>query len=71
MAGQTLTFTPSVSSLTVSVPIINDNITEGEQFFIGNLSNPQGPVTLDPEVATVTIVDDDGKSYVQAVNYIL
>ena len=57
MAGQTLTFSSTVTSLTVSVPIINDNITEGDESFFGNLSNPQGPVTLDPEVATVTIQD--------------
>ena len=57
--GQNLTFNSIVTSLTVSVPIINDDIAEGEQFFIGQLSNPQGPVTLlSPEVANITIVDD-------------
>ena len=47
-----------MTSRTVSVPIINDNITEGDQSFFGNLGNPQGPVTLDPAQATVTIEDD-------------
>ena len=47
-----------VSSINISASIIDDNITEGNQSFFGRLSNPAGPVTLDPAVATVIIFDD-------------
>ena len=47
-----------MTRLTVSVSIANDVIVEGDQYFFGNLSNPEGPVTLNPARASVTIEDD-------------
>lgn len=56
--GLMLAFWPNVSSINVSVNIIDDNVSEGDQFFFGNLNNSVGPVTLVPDMATVTIFDD-------------
>ena len=47
-----------MSSTNASVTIVNDNILEGDQSFSGNLKSPVGPITLDPDMATVTIIDD-------------
>lgn len=58
VTGLTLTFGPSVSSISVPVTIINDSISEGNQTFVGNLGSPVGAVTLSPPTATVTILDD-------------
>lgn len=57
-SGLTLTFNSTVLSINISVAVIDDNIVEGNQSFFGNLLHPVGPVTLDPDVTTVTIVDD-------------
>ena len=56
--GRTLTFGPVVSCINVSVSIINDDISEGEESFFGNLSSSAGSVTLNPDVANVIIYDD-------------
>lgn len=59
MTGSTLTFNSSVITRNVSVSIVNDDVTEGDQSFFGNLGNAEGPVILSPAEATVTIEDDD------------
>lgn len=59
VTGLTLIFNSTVTTLAVSVSIVNDDIVEGNQSFFGNLSNPEGPVTLNLAQATVTIEDDD------------
>ena len=41
---------------------MDDNLVEGEESFFGNLRNPVGPITLSPDRATVTIVDDPADS---------
>lgn len=56
--GRPLTFNSMVSCINVSVAILNDDASEGEEVFFGNLSSSVGPVTLDPDVANVTIYDD-------------
>ena len=47
-----------MSSIDVPVRIVDDSILEGDQVFFGNLGNPVGPITLNPDIATVTISDD-------------
>ena len=63
MTGVILTFNAAVTSLIVSVPIINDTIAEPDQYFFGNLRNPVGPGDLNPDQAMVTIVDDGDRKY--------
>lgn len=52
-----------MTSINISVVIVDDDIVEGNQSLTGNLDSPVGPVLLSPAVATVTITDDapDGK----------
>ena len=42
----------------IRVPITNDNILENDETFFGNLATTDGVVDLDPDQATVTIVED-------------
>ena len=59
----TITFTPTVSQITVSVPIINDNIVENDETFTGVLTvNNPDDAFLVPDVATVTIAEDPADS---------
>jgi hypothetical protein len=46
-------------SQTITVPIVRDNIFEGDESFTVVLSNPQG-ATLDVDTGTGTIENDDG-----------
>jgi len=54
-----------VSSFTIPVPIINDNISEENETFLAQISispTAGGPmVTLNPSMARITINDDDSK----------
>ena len=60
-----LTFTPTVSSRDVDVPILQDDIVETDETFFGSL-DPQGqPAFVAPSEATVTILDNDGDSQLQ------
>jgi Calx-beta domain len=57
----TLTFNPGVTQQTISIPITNDSVVEGNETFTVTLSNPSAGAALGtPSSATVTIVDDDG-----------
>ncbi len=61
-----LTFTSTVRSFTVSVPISDDNLLEVDENFFGNLrvlDDPTGLVVLDPDVASATIIDNDSKIF--------
>ena len=49
-----------MNELSVTVPIINDVLFEFQEQFFGTLVSTVGAVTLNPERATVLIVDDDG-----------
>jgi hypothetical protein len=59
----TLTFAPGESSKTINIPVINDNVFEGNETLSIALSNPggDGPVELiDPASAVLTIQDNEG-----------
>lgn len=56
----TLTIADSVTSQTISIPIVDDQEVEGQESFSVALSNPDGGASIgDPGNATVTIEDDD------------
>ena len=57
-ASGTLTFTPSDTTRTISVPTVDDTIREEDETFSVTLSNPAG-ATLADDTATGTITDDD------------
>jgi hypothetical protein len=64
--GGTLTFGPGVTSLNITVPIVNDTINEPAETFTVTLSGPSAGAGLGtPTVATVTITDDDPAGAVQ------
>ena len=62
-------FSNSVRQLTFSVSIVNDMIPEDDEKFIANLTLTPADqatfgdiVTVAPDLASVTILDDEGKS---------
>jgi hypothetical protein len=54
----TLSFAPGETSKTISLPIVNDAVTETEESFGLNLSNAVNAI-IETSAATVTIQDDD------------
>ena len=60
---RTITFSSSVSNVSVSVTIYNDNILESTENFLGNLADPQSHtgVSIMPNTANVDIMDNDSK----------
>jgi hypothetical protein len=54
----TLTFAPGETSKTVTVPILGDEIYEGDETFSFRLTNPS-PISLIANVSIATITDDD------------
>jgi hypothetical protein len=58
LAG-TLTFAPGESSKNVTISIINDTVTEGNETFNLILSGVSNASLGSPNIATVTIVDND------------
>ena len=57
----TLQFTPAESTQSVVVQIVDDDITELSETFLGLLSTIDSAVYLDPSTANVEIVDNDGE----------
>lgn len=55
----TLTFLPSETSKTISVPTINDSVVESTETFFLNLSNATGGATISDAQAIGTINDND------------
>ena len=55
----TLTIPAGSTSGTISVPIIDDEVTEGDEAFTVNLGNPTGGATIAGGSAKVSILDDD------------
>jgi len=53
-----LTFAPGVTSLTITVPILNDNTFEPTEAFFVNLSNSTNASIADSQ-AIATIIDND------------
>ena len=54
-----LTFTPTVNDNRVSVNIVDDDIHEDSEIFFGQLDAQGQPVVTNPDLATVTITDDN------------
>jgi len=64
----TLSFAPGETSKTISLPIVNDAVTETEETFGLNLSNAVNAI-IETSSATVTIQDDDTVVTVFAENF--
>ncbi|HVQ28018.1 MAG TPA: Calx-beta domain-containing protein, partial [Vicinamibacteria bacterium] len=63
--SQPLEFSPGVRSRQVVIPIRADRLVEGPETFLVELTNPEGAALVDPSVANVTILDDDGGGRVE------
>ena len=59
----TLEFNSSVVSITVPVTIVDDDTLENTETFSALLTSGDSSVLLDPDVATVTINDNDSEIY--------
>ena len=58
--SNTLTFGPGETSKSIAIPILQDNVYEGNETFTVTLSTPGGgAIVVPPTTATVTINDDD------------
>jgi len=59
-SDQIVTFAPGVSTQTVTIPLVNDGVFEGDETVNLSLSNPTGGAFLGTfSLATLTIVDDE------------
>ena len=56
-----LPFNATMSSETVTIPIIEDTIVESSETIIVTLISADPAAILNPQSATVTIEDNDGK----------
>jgi hypothetical protein len=66
----TLTFAPGQLSKTFTVPIINDNIFEGNETFNLTLSNATGgAIVVSPSSMVVTIQDNESTPNIQITNF--
>jgi hypothetical protein len=61
-AVEQLVFRPGQERQCVNISIEDDGILEGPEDFNVMLSTSVDRVVLDPDMATVTIADNDGKS---------
>ena len=70
IANRQLVFDGTTTSFSIMVAIANDDNVEPEEFFNGLLSRVSNAtrLTVAPDVATVTITDDDGKEAVALSN---
>ena len=63
--NQTLTFSPINTTITISVPILDDQVDEDQEFFIVKLIleplEEQQNVQIQPDEATVFVEDNEGK----------
>ena len=60
--AETLTFSESVTMITVNITLLDDNALEGDEDFRAQLSTNSGSnVGLGPD-AIITIIDDDSKT---------
>lgn len=66
-AGGTLTFTPGIATQTFSVLITDDDVSEGNETVALSLSNPSYATLGAVNLATLTIIDDDGVIYLPLV----
>ncbi len=58
-----LTFSSTVTQLSVDIPIIDDLIVEAEERFQVSLATGDGNVNLNPATGFVTIIGNDGKRH--------
>lgn len=75
LANQTINITPSTTSYTVNIPIIDDTLEEQQaEYFVVSLENPTGATISGDNSATVYIVDNDKQAPVPSnqiqLNYI-
>ena len=56
-----LAFNANTSSQTVTIPILEDNLFEGSETIIVTLTSADPAAIVNPQSASVTIEDDDGK----------
>lgn len=60
LSNQTINITPSTTSYTVNIPIIDDTLEEQQaEYFVVSLENPTGTTVSGDNSATVYIVDND------------
>jgi CSLREA domain-containing protein len=71
-ASGTLTFKEGETSKIISVPILPDNLVEGDETFFVALSNPTGGATIDAaNPAVETIYETPGLFQLSAANYVV
>ena len=59
---QSLTFSPTITQINVSIAISSDDINEAvEQFFASLSISGDVSIELDPLSAVIMIIDDDGE----------
>lgn len=60
LSNQTINITPSTTSYTVNIPIIDDTLEEQQaEYFVVSLENPVGATITGDNSATIYIVDND------------
>ncbi|MDP9960265.1 choice-of-anchor I family protein [Chryseobacterium lathyri] len=60
LANQTINITPSTTSYTINIPILDDTLEEQQaEYFVASLENPVGATISGDNTATVYIVDND------------
>lgn len=60
LANQTINITPSTTSVTVNIPIIDDTLEEQQaEYFVVGLENPVGATITGDANSTVYIIDND------------
>ena len=57
----TITFTPTTIQQTISIPIINDMVRESRETLTVRLTNAPTRVSLAPDKAWISIIDNDSK----------
>lgn len=64
----TLTFSPGVTTRTVTVPIKGDTLAEGDESLMLNLTNASGAEIVEGGQAIATILDDDATPIINVSN---
>ena len=65
----TLVFAAGVTTRTFSLPVLNDGLVEGTEYFRVSLSNPTNAVLKSPSLAYVYITDNDAGMQFQSGTY--
>ncbi|MHB8899989.1 MAG: Calx-beta domain-containing protein [Thermoguttaceae bacterium] len=66
---ESLRFSPGETLKTVSFELVDDEVSEGTEAFLGRLSNPSG-ATIAAGTATVTVIDDDAAVKLGTVDFL-